>query len=146
MAPIGCVRLLFSANWGQTVPIVIAIVDDDESVREALTGLMKSLGYRAAAFQSAEEFLNSKQRHSAACLIADVQMPGMTGPELYGRLVASGERIPAILITAYPNETVRVRALNAGVQCFLTKPFSEDDLLECIQTALNSPAGDEAAT
>ena len=70
----------------------------------------------------------------------------MTGPELYDRLVASGEHIPTILITAYPDETVRAHALNAGVQCFLTKPFSEDDLLECIQTALTSPAGDEAAT
>jgi FixJ family two-component response regulator len=125
------------------LPIEIAVVDDDESVRQALTGLMKSLGYRAAAFRSAEEFLNLKSGFSAACLIADVQMPGMTGPELYDRLVASGERIPTILITAHPNETVRRRALNAGVQCFLTKPFSEEDLLECIGRALAlSAAGD----
>ena len=139
MAPNGIARLLSSTNQDQTLPIVIAIVDDDESVREALTGLMKSLGYGAAAFGSAEEFLNSNLRRCAACLIADVQMPGMTGPELHGRLVACGERIPTILITAYPSETVRVRALDAGVQCFLAKPFSEDDLLECIRLALDSP-------
>ena len=84
------------------MPIVIAVVDDGELVREALTGLMKSLGYGAAAFQSAEEFLNSSQRHGAACLISDVQMPGMTGLELHDRLVAFGEPIPTILITAYP--------------------------------------------
>lgn len=118
------------------MPIVIAVVDDDESVREALSGLMRSLGYRAAAFQSAEDFLNSKQRRRAACLIADVQMPGMTGPELHDRLVASGESIPTILITAYPEETARARALQAGVMCYLTKPFSEDDLLACIRSAV----------
>jgi FixJ family two-component response regulator len=117
---------------------VIAVVDDDESVREALTGLMRSLGYRAAAFQSAEDFLNSKQRGRAACLIADVQMPGMTGPELHDQLVASGDSIPTILITAYPDEAVRARALQAGVRCYLTKPFSEDDLLACINSAVAS--------
>jgi FixJ family two-component response regulator len=126
---------MVSTNPDQTLPNVIAVVDDDKSVREALTGLMKSLGYRAVAFRSAAEFLNSKLRHSAACLIADVQMPGMTGPELYDRLVASGQPIPTILITAYPNETVRARVLNAGVQGFLTKPFSEDELLECMRCA-----------
>jgi FixJ family two-component response regulator len=126
---------MVSTNPDQTLPNVIAVVDDDESVREALTGLMKSLGYRAVAFRSAAEFLNSKLRHSAACLIADVQMPGMSGPELYDRLVASGQPIPTILITAYPNETVRARVLNAGVQGFLTKPFSEDELLECMRCA-----------
>ncbi|HKN26464.1 MAG TPA: response regulator [Roseiarcus sp.] len=126
------------------MPIVIAVVDDDESVREALTGLMKSLGYRAVAFQSAEDFLKSKRRRSAACLIADVQMPGMTGPELHDRLVVSGEPIPTILITAYPDETARARALRAGVKGYLAKPFSEGDLLECIRSALDShAAGDE---
>jgi FixJ family two-component response regulator len=137
---------LFDASRDQTLPIVIAVVDDDESIREALTGLMKSLGYRAVAFQSAEDFLQSKRRHRAACLIADVQMPGMTGPELHDRLIASGEPIPTILITAYPNETVRARALQAGVKGYLTKPFSEDDLLACIRSALDSHAAGEAGT
>jgi len=126
--------------------IVIAVVDDDESVREALTGLMKSLGYRAVAFQSAEDFLHSRRRHGTACLIADVQMPGMTGPELYDRLVASGKPIPTILITAYPDETMRARALQAGVKGYLAKPFSEDDLLTCLRSALDGHAAGEGGT
>jgi FixJ family two-component response regulator len=126
--------------------IVIAVVDDDLSVREALTGLIKSLGYRAVAFQSAEDFLNPKERHGAACLIADVQMPGMTGPELHGRLVALGKPIPTILITAFPDEAVRTRALHAGVKCYLTKPFSEEDLLACLRSALDGHAAGERAT
>ena len=126
--------------------ITIAIVDDDESVREALTGLMRSLGYRAVAFSSAEDFLSSKRRHDAACLIADVQMPKMTGPELYDRLVGFGESVPTILITAYPDDTVRARAFRAGVKFYLTKPFSEDDLLACIRSTLDSHAGVEKET
>jgi FixJ family two-component response regulator len=121
---------------------MIAVVDDDESVRDALTGLVKSLGYRAVAFQSAEDFLNSEQRNGAACLIAYVQMPGMTGPELHDRLVASSKPIPTILITAYPEETTRARALQAGVKYYLTKPFSENDLLACLRSALDSQAAD----
>ena len=139
-------RLCLRASQDETLPIVIAVVDDDESVREALTGLMKSLGYGAAAFQSAEEFLNSSQRRGAACLISDVQMPGMTGLELHDRLVASGEPIPTILITAYPDETARTRAARAGVSCYLTKPFREDDLLNCIRSVLNSNVAGEGAT
>ena len=75
---------------------------------------------------------------SVAILIADVQMPGMTGPELYSRMVASGQEIPTILITAYPDQVVRARALQNGVKCYLTKPFREEDLLDCIQSALDS--------
>lgn len=119
--------------------ILIAVVDDDASLREALTGLMKSLGYRVIAFPSAEAFLNSKRRNSTACLIADVQMDGMSGPELHRSLVAAGQPIPTILITAYPDESVRMRALQAGVRGYLTKPFSEEELLTCIHSALNSP-------
>jgi FixJ family two-component response regulator len=123
--------------------IVIAVVDDDESVREALTGLVRSLGYSAVAFPSAAEFLNSKRRHGAACLITDVQMPGMTGPELHERLVARGEPIPTILITAYPSERVRSRVLQAGVKGYLTKPFAENDLLACIDSALHTDVAGE---
>jgi FixJ family two-component response regulator len=128
------------ASQGRTLPnnFVIAVVDDDESVREALAGLMKSLGYRAMVFPSAEDFLNSEGRRSAACLIVDVQMPGMTGPELHDRLTTSGHPIPTILITAYPDERVRARALQAGVMCYLTKPFGESDLLACLRSALDS--------
>jgi FixJ family two-component response regulator len=126
----------------QTLPneVMIAVVDDDESVREALAGLMKSLGYQAMTFSSAADFLNSKGRDRAACLIADVQMPGMTGPELHDRLTSSGNPVPTILITAYPDESVRVRALQAGVICYLTKPFKESDLLACLRSALDSRA------
>jgi len=123
--------------------IVISIVDDDESIREALMGLMESLGITARAFAGGEDFLRSKHRYSTSCLIADVQMPGMTGPELHSRLVASGKPIPTILITAYPDDRVRAQALQAGVRCYLAKPFNEDDLLACIRSALTSREADE---
>ena len=116
-------------------PTVIAIVDDDHSVREAVTSLMRSLGYVAIAFERAEDLLKSRRRHGVSCVIADVQMPGMTGLELHDRLVASREPIPTILITAFADETARERAMQAGVIGCLTKPFSEDDLLACILLA-----------
>ena len=115
---------------------VIAIVDDDHSIREALTSLVRSLGYIAVAFECAEDLLKFRRRRSVSCLIADVQMPGMTGLELHNRLVASGKPIPTILITAFPDERSRERALQAGVIGYLTKPFSEDDLLACIRSSL----------
>ena len=115
---------------------VIAIVDDDASVREALTGLLKSFGRPAIAFERGEDFLNSDQRRAASCLIADVDMPDMTGPELYNRLIASGDPIPTIFITAYPDPIARARALQNGVICYLTKPFLQDDFLACIDLAI----------
>ena len=115
---------------------VIAIVDDDESVREALTSLIRSLGYAAVAFKCAEDLLKSERRRSVSCVIADVQMPEMTGVELHDRLVASGEPIPTVLITAFPDERARERALQAGVMGYLTKPFSEGELLACIRSTL----------
>ena len=125
---------------------MIAIVDDDQSVREALTSLVRSLGYVAVAFACAEDLLKSRRRRNVSCLIADVQMPGMTGIELHNRLVASGEPIPTILITAFPDERSRERALQGGVIGYLTKPFSEDDLLACIRSNLARPeAGGEGA-
>ena len=120
----------------KTKPLV-SVVDDDESMREAMRGLMKSLGYTAEAFASAEEFLNSRQVPRTSCLIADVHMPGMTGLELHHHLVASGKTIPTILITAYPDDGVRQRALGDGVVCYLSKPFDENDLLACIRSSLN---------
>jgi FixJ family two-component response regulator len=115
---------------------VIAIVDDDHSVREALTSLVRSLGYAAMAFECAEDLLKSRRRRNVSCVIADVQMPGMTGFELHSRLAASGEPIPTILITAFPDERARERALQAGIICYLTKPFSEDELVACIGSSL----------
>jgi FixJ family two-component response regulator len=116
---------------------LISIVDDDQAVREATKGLMRALGFRAKTFGSAEDFLNFDRLHSTACLIADVQMPQMTGLELHRRLVASGVSIPTILITAYPDDSVRARALQAGVLGYLTKPFNKDDLLIYIHSALD---------
>ena len=98
---------------------------------------MTSLGYKAQTFASAEEFLNSCQVPRTSCLIADVQMRGMTGLELHRHLVASGKTIPTILITAYPDDTVRKRALEDGVVCYLSKPFDENDLLACIRSSLS---------
>jgi FixJ family two-component response regulator len=115
---------------------LIAIVDDDQSVREALRGLMRSLGYGAVAFASAEDLLKTARRRRLSCLIADVQMPGMSGLELFHQLSNSGEKLPTILITAYPDDGARQRALSAGVIGYLSKPFAEDDLLACVRTAL----------
>jgi len=115
---------------------LISIIDDDESMREAIKGLMRSLGYRVEAVASAQEFLSSRHVRRTSCLIADMQMPGMTGLELYQRLSTSGKPIPTILITAYPDDGVRERALSAGVVGYLSKPFEEDDLLACIRSAL----------
>ena len=115
---------------------LISVVDDDEAMREALRRLMKSLGYTAEAFASAEDFLSSRQIPGTSCLIADVQMPGMTGLELYHHLVAAGKTIPTILITAYPDDSMRERALGDGVVCYLSKPFDENDLLACIHSSI----------
>jgi FixJ family two-component response regulator len=123
-------------------PPLICVVDDDELVREAISGLMKSLGYRAAAFASAEAFLRSSTRLSrTACLIADVNMPAMSGLDLHQHLSTSAMPIPTILITAYPDDGARDRALSAGVICYLSKPFEEDDLLGCVRSALTSAGG-----
>jgi FixJ family two-component response regulator len=119
----------------------ISIVDDDESVREALVGLMKSHGYDAEAYESGASYLAANRPPD--CLIADMHMPGMTGLELYGRLIASGRTVPTILITARRDEDVRKRALIEGIFCYLTKPFKEEQLLGCILSALKGrdPAG-----
>ena len=105
-------------------------------MREALTSLVRSPGYVAMAFDCAEDLLKSKRRPNVSCVITDVQMPGMTGIELHNRLVTFGEPIPTILSTAFPDERARQRALQTDVICYLTKPFSEDDLLACIRSSL----------
>jgi FixJ family two-component response regulator len=115
---------------------VIAIVDDDDSVRGALMSLMRALGLASEAYGSGQDFLKSGRIARTSCLIADVRMPGMTGLELYRQLVASGHPIPTILITAHHDQEGRRRALEAGVICYLAKPFDEDALLGCIHSAL----------
>ena len=116
-------------------PLVV-IVDDDQSLRNATRDLLKAAGFSTATFEDAESFLGSASRASAACLVADMRMPGMTGLELYQALVASGERIPTVIITAHPDELTQSRARDAGITCYLSKPFAPDDLLECVGEAL----------
>jgi len=115
---------------------VISIIDDDESVREGTMDLFESMGFITVAFPCAADFLSSDHLHDTSCLIADVQMPGMTGFELHNRLVGSGNIIPTILITAYPDDGDEARALQAGVICYLVKPFNDSDLLACIRLDL----------
>jgi FixJ family two-component response regulator len=117
---------------------LIAVVDDDESVRNAVHGVLRSVGMKAQTFASAEEFLHSSQRASAACLIMDVQMPGMTGLELQAKLAKANHRIPIIFITAYGNTRTRMQAMGAGAIAFLEKPFDDDVLLENVRAALRT--------
>ena len=117
---------------------VIMIVDDDDSMRRAVRRLVKSHGFTVETFASAEDFLAADQLDQTACLVLDVQMPGLNGLELQGQLVASGRRIPIVFITAFNDEDARRRALKAGALCYLVKPFAESDLLNCIARALPS--------
>jgi FixJ family two-component response regulator len=115
---------------------LISIIDDDESVRRTTALLIESLGFRAAAFESAEKFLSSDHLNDAACLIVDVRMPGMNGLQLQSQLAATGSRIPIIFITAYDDKASRQRAMQAGAAAFLGKPFTDEELLQWIRSAL----------
>jgi len=117
---------------------LVAIVDDDHSVRGALQGLLKAVGMPSQAFASAEEFLKSGQQHQVACLITDIRMPGISGLELQARLNAENCRIPTIFITAHDDAQMRMRALRAGAVEFLAKPFDDEALLETVRAALES--------
>jgi len=117
---------------------MVAIVDDDDLMRSALQGLLKSAGLPAQAFASAEEFLNSGQQHQAGCLVADIRMPGMSGMELQAKLNADHCRIPTIFITAHGDEKMRMQALRAGAVEFMAKPFDDEALLESVRAALES--------
>jgi FixJ family two-component response regulator len=116
----------------------ISIVDDDESVRTAVHGVLKSVGLKARSFASAEEFLRSGHQSETACLITDIQMPGMSGLELQAALAEEDCRIPIIFITAYGDANTRTQAMRAGAVEFLGKPFDDDVLLESVRTALES--------
>jgi FixJ family two-component response regulator len=122
-------------------PPMISIIDDDLSVRQATDGLVRSLGYRAATFASAEDYLQSDRMNETSCVIADVQMPGLSGVELQSLLITRGHRTPMIFITAFPEEKVRRRVLEAGAIGFLSKPFDEELLIEYLETALRSCNG-----
>lgn len=115
----------------------IAIVDDDEALRDATQDLASALGFHAEGFGSASEFLQSDGWRETSCLITDVQMSHMSGIELHRHLIASGASIPTILITAYPDDAARARVLAAGAICYLVKPFTTDELLSCIRAALD---------
>jgi FixJ family two-component response regulator len=119
-------------------PTLVAVVEDDRFFRDSMGRLMRSRGYRVEAFPSAADFLASPHLSDTACLIADVHMPAMTGPELYRHLIASGYEIPTILVTAYADDQIRARALKDGVVCYLPKPVDEKRLLECLHAALQS--------
>lgn len=114
---------------------LVAIIDDDASVRATADSLVRSFGYVVHTFASAEEFLRSNRLDDFSCVIADVQMPGMSGVELQDHLRTQGYRVPFIFFTAFPDERIRVQALAAGAICYLTKPFDGDSLIECLQAA-----------
>jgi len=123
---------------------MISIIDDDPSVLEATAGLVRSLGYRAATFASGDEFLESDQMEKTSCVITDMHMPGRNGVELQSELIARGNLMPMIFISAFPDENIRARVLEAGAIGFLSKPFSDAHLIEHIQMACGSadqPAG-----
>ncbi|PVE22696.1 two-component system response regulator [Microvirga sp. KLBC 81] len=120
---------------------VISIIDDDESVRVAMKSFVSSLGLAVHTFPSVEEFLQSPHMHETSCLITDVQMPGISGVELQSLLIAQGQSIPIIFITAYPEERLRARLLKAGAVGFLNKPFNEKALLQYIDMALKRSRG-----
>ena len=117
---------------------MVAIVDDDDLMRSALQGLLKSVGLPAQAFASAEEFVKSGQQHQVGCLVADIRMPGMSGLELQAKLNADHCRIPTIFITAHGDEKMRMQALRAGAVEFMAKPFDDEALLESVRAALES--------
>jgi FixJ family two-component response regulator len=117
---------------------LVSIVEDDNFLRASIRRLMRSLGFAVEAFPSAAELLASPRLTQTSCLITDVNMPAMTGIELYNHLVKTGRAIPTILITAYPNDLDRIAALNEGVICYLQKPIDQQELIRCLRAALSS--------
>ena len=115
---------------------IISIIDDDLPVREAIEALVRSLGYSAFSFASAEDYLRSCRVQDSSCLISDLHMPGMSGADLQDRLVADGYHTPIIVITAHFEEKVRARILAAGALCVLRKPFDNECLIQCLESAL----------
>jgi len=118
--------------------LLVSVVEDDQFFRESMKRLMRSLGYAVEIFPSAADFLASPCLVETVCLIADVQMPGMTGVELHRHLIDLGLAIPTILVTAYHDDDAQVRALNDGVVCYLRKPVDEKYLIRCLRAAFLS--------
>lgn len=124
-----------SDNEMPAIPM-ICIIDDDESVRESVSDLVQSLGYRVASFASAEEYLQSDYVGKSSCVITDLRMPGMSGADLQARLLAAGQKTPIIFITSFPSEDIRMQVLKAGAFGFFNKPFNDDSLVECLNKAV----------
>jgi FixJ family two-component response regulator len=142
--PRGLVSLL-NTHIGRSVVLkgpLIAIVDDDKSMRDTTRDLLESAGFPAATFASAAGLLKSRRLHSVCCLIADMRMPKMTGLELHQHLAASNHPIPTILMTAYPDERVRALAMKANVVGYLAKPFEAEELLNCVRRAVHGRESD----
>ena len=121
---------------------MISIIDDDRSVREAVECLIRSLGYQAVTFTSAEEYLGSDRIKESECVITDIQMPGMTGLDLQDRLIADGYRRPIIFMSALAAEDVGANALRTTTSRFLKKPFSGERFIDCLDRALRDPGSD----
>ena len=120
---------------------VISVIDDDASVRTATDNLLSSHGYQVHTFASALDFLRSARLDDSSCVVADVQMPVMSGLDLLTHMRTQGNNAPFIFVTAFPDDSVRARALKAGAICFLAKPFAGPVLINCIENALNKPRG-----
>jgi FixJ family two-component response regulator len=120
---------------------VISVIDDDASVRTATDNLLSSHGYLVHTFASAEAFLQSARLSDTSCVVADVQMPLMSGLDLLTQMRTRGYTVPFIFITAFPDESVRARALKAGAICFLAKPFAAPALINCVEAAVNRSQG-----
>jgi FixJ family two-component response regulator len=121
--------------------VLISIIDDDESVRSATRSLVRSLGFTAHTFASAEDFLISDSAKNSSCIITDIQMPGLSGVELQRLLIAQGNNTSLIFITAFPDEAIRERVLEAGAICLLTKPCDGQSLVRCLERALDRRDG-----
>ena len=142
----GDIRSSLKAARGRSCQVpnsgpIVAIVDDDEAVGNAIQVLMRSIGLVAQAFLSGEEFLRSPELGRTGCLVVDFDMPEMSGLDLHNNLARLGNEIPTVLITAYPSDDIRAQALQAGVICYLSKPFDESELLNCIHAALDRTKG-----
>ncbi len=128
-----------------STPSVIAVIDDDPSVRAATNNLLRSRGYAVHTFASAEEFLGSPHLNETSCVIADMQMTVMSGLDLLTHMRARGYATPFVFITAFPDDRVRTRALSAGASCFLAKPFAGPNLIKCVDIALEEHHGGAGA-
>jgi FixJ family two-component response regulator len=139
-------RFIVLRIWNVKLPVMplISIVDDDKSVREATKSLVRSLGYNAETFGSAEEFLGSAYVTATACLITDIQMPGLSGIGLFDHLIADGHDIPVIFVTAFPDDRLQSYVDKKGAIGYLPKPFKEGRMVECIDAALRSRGGQSA--